>query len=963
MFDVLPPGGGQAGDSDHREGARSPRRARRRPASVSSRRKANPQVAGGSRVVQVEWKLPARLRKPVREQLEKERQQKRRRRSIIQFDRKPIHTRPVTRSSPPQQRTVDGGISLPRHRLFNRGAEHHTGDVYRSTKAQLQIAAPPYVGNLSAKASGARPPKKQAKPAPRASDVTLKRSKAPALKRRRRPTHSAPVARQQTPRASYGKASASDWFSERDISYDFTKTNARKEPSKGLFVEVDDEREVAIKKPKSVFSLPFSVSFWPRKPEGDVPVRASDKIRKKKFSSTAFNGKSSNLVILVAGCALAGLVVWNLQGLGRASMVLSAVQSKSQEALDHVFSAQAALAEADVAASETSFKQADVLIREAQSELDNALAAQGAILRVVDVTGTVRSGQELLEVGSALAAAGQHISRGLNPLLSVDSLFASGDAEDVGGRTVADGITESRKDFELALVELEKANESLEHIGSPLLPAEVQEHVQTLKQTVPKATELVRTFVDQSDMFLHLLGAEHDRQYLLLFANNHELRPIGGFIGTIGLVNVDSGRVENIDIQSVYDPDGQLREYIAPPNPLLSIVDRWYMRDANWFVDYEVSAPKIAGFFEKEGGPTVDGVILFTPHVIQRLLEVTGPITVPGYDVEVSADNFFEVTQREVTYQYDRELNRPKQFLADLTPILLNKLFESRDGANANVAVMNAMAEAIYQKDLLLYFRDAAAQEQIRKLNWSGTLPEEAQGFLYVNNANIGGHKSDQFVEQEIDYRTQVKADGDVEVTVTVRRTHNGPTEVPEDAVFPEGENPAYKDNIVYQRTFVPRGAQLLEATGFTALSDVPKVVIPESDLPLVGDDDVTRWQAGQKVNHTGTAIGVESEYTFFANWVITKPGQTSVTLYRYTIPRHASMPSFFNQAQRYSVYVAKQPGDVRTSLRASIRIPDDVVMTHVAPETGLTRESDQQLIYRGGLVSDIGVGAVLERS
>ncbi|MEX0650153.1 MAG: DUF4012 domain-containing protein [Candidatus Andersenbacteria bacterium] len=957
MFDVLPPSGNGARGGHGNGGPSRRRRARPRVASVSTSRKTGPHTAAGSRIVQVEWKLPARLRKPIRDQLNKERRKKRRREAIVRFERRPIHTRPLVRHNP--EITEDrGGFTLPRHRLFNRGAEHHTGDMYTKSRPQLQIATPPYVGNASGQNVTASRPKapvakaKHARPAKQLKRKNVRQSAARSIDTpKSRPI---PVATIE----QYGHASASDWYSERDVSYAFDGAPKTAEVATDLFVKVADT-PTAVQAPQSKFALPLMVSLWPFSRSGDKGQEL--KTPKKKVRKSGSGGKLVNLGILLVGCAVVGGIVWNLQGLGRASAALSSIQSRSEQALEHVLSAQSALAETDVVASQTSFQQAQVLIGEAQAELDTALSAQGAILRILDVTGTVRSGQELLEVGSALTQAGQHVSEGLQPLLAAGSFVASGEGEQ-SSPTIVDAITTTRQDFEQALVELERADAAVQKVNSPLLPAAVKEHVETLKNSIPAATALVRTFVEQSNTFLYLLGAEHDRQYLILFANNHELRPIGGFIGTLGLVNIDQGRVENIDVQSVYDPDGQLKEFIAPPNPLLSIVDRWYLRDANWFVDYEVSAPKIAEFFEKEGGPTVDGVILFTPQVIQRLLGITGPIQVPGYDVEVSADNFFEVTQREVTYEYDRQLNKPKQFLADLTPLLLNRLFEPKEGATTNVEIMGALAEAIHHKDLLMYFRDAEAQKQIQKLHWSGSVPADKQGFVYVNNANIGGHKSDQFVEQELDYRNIITADGDVEVVLTIRRTHNGPTEIGE-TVYPEGENPAYKDNVIYQRVFVPAGAQLLEASGFTPPSEVPRPVLHKTDALLTGDADVIAWQAAQRQDASGTMIGAESGYTFFANWTVTKPGQTSVMLYRYRLPRHVSLPSLFDAVESYTVYMVKQPGDVRTTVRASLKIPSSLALTHIVPDAGLTRESDQSVVYRGQLTSDTQLGFVIEKN
>jgi hypothetical protein len=464
--------------------------------------------------------------------------------------------------------------------------------------------------------------------------------------------------------------------------------------------------------------------------------------------------------------------------------------------------------------------------------------------------------------------------------------------------------------------------------------------------------------VDQSNVLRSVLGIERERQYLLLFENNHELRPTGGFIGSLALINVDRGVISGVDVRSVYDPDGQLKEFIAPPDPLLSVTRRWYLRDANWFVDWPVSARKVANFFEKEGGPTVDGVIALTPEVIRSLLSVTGPINVPGYDVAVSAENFWEVTQDQVTYSYDKELNRPKQFLADLAPLLLQRLQQAP--AESSLRVLDVVTGAVEEKHLLLYFSDNDLQELLLAHGWAGSIPRDQQGFLAINNANIGGHKSDQFVAQDVDVRYDVRADGDVDVNLTVRRTHRGPEEAGS-YEFPADENPAQKNNVVYQRVLVPAGAQLIDAAGFAAEAEVPLYVVPEEDGQLKVDPDVAEWQRGQTRHSTGTIIGTEAGYTFFANWVVTRPGSTTMTSYHYRLPRHAAWPSIFDPAERFETYFFKQPGDTQTDVTITLRLPDQAHIVHAVPATGLAHSSAHEVVYRGQAQRDSLVGVVFE--
>src|SRR5258708_31859868 len=61
-----------------------------------------------------------------------------------------------------------------------------------------------------------------------------------------------------------------------------------------------------------------------------------------------------------------------------------------------------------------------------------------------------------------------------------------------------------------------------------------------------------------------LLGMNGKKTYLLLFQNNTELRPGGGFIGAYGLVSFDKAKMGQITIHNTYDADGQLKKHIEP---------------------------------------------------------------------------------------------------------------------------------------------------------------------------------------------------------------------------------------------------------------------------------------------------------------------------------------------------------------------------------------------------------------
>lgn len=670
----------------------------------------------------------------------------------------------------------------------------------------------------------------------------------------------------------------------------------------------------------------------------------------RKLFSGNDNGKAvkRNLAVFVLGCVIFSSSVWHLRGAGRGLVVIDGVKAQAQMAYGSLAQAQTALADRDFSASGEAFGEAEQLLNQARQELDLALASSKNVLEVVDVTGTVRSGTSVLAAGEALTRAGQHFSRGVAFLSALDS------------PQIVEALGRAQPELQQARSALAEAEVAMQKVSRQRLPESAQREWGVMEEVVPKASLALGSFLNQTNVLFQVLGAARPQEYLIAFENNHEIRPTGGFVGSIALVNVDNGVVENINVQSVYDPDGQLKEFIAPPRPLEPIAPRWWLRDANWFVDFRLSAQKMALMFEKAGGPTVDGVIAMTPEVVRQLLEVVGPVEMPAYGVTVDADNFIPLTQDLVTYNYDREENKPKQFLADLTPVLLNKLFDT--SANSAWDSLAVLSRVIAQKHLLMYFKDEELQSRVEMAGWGGRLPS-AGNILHVNNANIGGHKSDQFMEQEIDMRTEVSRDGMAEAVVTVRRTHRGPEEaLPYD--YPPNENPAERDNVVWQRVMVPQGSSLLEAKGFASAVDVPReeslAEVPIGEL--VADPHVTEWESKQTRHESGTIIGEESGYTYFANWMVTPPGSTTVGLYRFRLPGKVEMPTALDLYKSQVLQLVKQPGDTRTEVRTEFRWPENTQIAQFVPSEGMTQTAKNVLVYRGKLVQDKLIGFVYEK-
>jgi hypothetical protein len=433
-------------------------------------------------------------------------------------------------------------------------------------------------------------------------------------------------------------------------------------------------------------------------------------------------------------------------------------------------------------------------------------------------------------------------------------------------------------------------------------------------------------------LFDLLLG---QKNVLIVFQNNNELRANGGFMGTVGNAKLENGSLTSLDIRSVYDWDGQLKERILPPQPMYAVNDRWFMRDSNWFANFPTSASRIGSLFEKTGGETPDLIVTMTPEVIIDMLERTGPITLPKYNITINAENFVETTQTATSVTYDKELNQPKQFLADFYPLLMEKLGSSESGGS--MAFLEIFQQNLFQKNILLYARNAELQKKIADFNWGGEVRNTDRDYLSIVNSNLGGTKTDRFLTREINLKSTVASDG--KITNTLQYTIHNP--------LPKTEG---LQNKSFVRVLVPEGSTLQSSSGFDNYQ-LPQLPTETNDYVL--DPIVQDWQKQVKQDtSTGIYIGTEAGKTWFGSWLEVAGGESKTITLSYVLPFK------IGKLDRHSLLIQKQAGVLNTNLNYELDFNDRRSLWNSS-----TSNLDHNVLhYNQSLIADTFIGTVLEK-
>jgi len=410
----------------------------------------------------------------------------------------------------------------------------------------------------------------------------------------------------------------------------------------------------------------------------------------------------------------------------------------------------------------------------------------------------------------------------------------------------------------------------------------------------------IRKKINQARVILPLIpgfiAQDGKKTYLMLFQNSAELRPTGGFIGSYGLLTFDQGKLLDFSVEDIYSADGQLQGFVEPPAPIAAAFgdNSWFFRDSNWDPDFTIAAGQAEWFLQKETGRNVDGVIAVNLPAVKELLAATGPITLPDYNEEITADNLFERAEYQSEINFFPGSTQKKDFLGSLGQELFVKLQNA--GGSDLLKLAQAAEASLAQKQLLVYLHDANSQATLVEQNWAGALfdPNLAtlagtpvlSDYFFLVEANLGINKANYFLKRSIEQQLTILKNKEVLSVATIDYQNQSPADA-----WPGG---IYKS---YVRTYLPKGSTL--------------VSIKAGEERLT--DDLINQSATDKHLILGFPITVPVKSSL----------QVEIT-YR--------LSGALNERGRLAVVMPKQPGIVNDPVKVIINYPTFLTVAAVNP-------------------------------
>ncbi|KKQ75633.1 MAG: hypothetical protein US96_C0008G0019 [Candidatus Woesebacteria bacterium GW2011_GWB1_38_5b] len=453
-----------------------------------------------------------------------------------------------------------------------------------------------------------------------------------------------------------------------------------------------------------------------------------------------------------------------------------------------------------------------------------------------DGDAAVNAGLQGLEAGEILIATVEPYADIIG--FSGGSVQASSGEESANDRIefLIQTIQEIAPKMDVISQKAQKAHEELTKIDPSRYPEEFRgiKVKQKLTEVLDMAEQGTKMLADSKPLIEqapYLLGIDGTRTYLLLFQNDKELRPTGGFITAYSIVKVTKGKLQPVSSSDIYSLDARYTKIIQAPDPLAlylkgpyTLSKTLFLRDMNWEPDFRTSMELFYSEAKKAGMIEVDGIIAVDTQVVVNILDALGEIGVPGFgnfstkvepkcdcpqviyaledyaDVEgpvVWSENTGEIVFAPKNYGKNR-----KEIVGPLmNSVLSNALGQPKEKLPD---LFEAAWNSAIEKHVLVYMTDEKSQTAVEKFNMAGRISEFEGDYLHINDANLGGRKSNLYVTQEVHQSYEVGESGDIEKTVEV--TYKNPKAYDGwlNSVLPN-----------WTRIYVPKGSELISMEGF----------------------------------------------------------------------------------------------------------------------------------------------------
>ncbi len=294
-----------------------------------------------------------------------------------------------------------------------------------------------------------------------------------------------------------------------------------------------------------------------------------------------------------------------------------------------------------------------------------------------------------------------------------------------------------------------------------------------------KFSDYFNIIINNLSIIKQILWHDEKRTYFIIFQNNDEIRPTGGFMGSVGILELFRWKVANFETKDIYAIEWDLKDFATKnwvafdqiaPVWLDKISNTFWLRDANYYPSIEESSLKIQDFL-KNSEYKIDWIIYINQNLIVNILEKIGPIYYDAVNREITSENFSTLfsTLVEAKITKTHTLATPKQVLFDFIDIFFEKIASIHDYK----FFIELGIESIEKKDISLYFFKPQENTFLKQIWLEKTYDlEKYLDFNYPVFTSISWNKSDRYMKRSFEKIYSIWENCDIQSSFTIKQKH-----------------------------------------------------------------------------------------------------------------------------------------------------------------------------------------------
>ena len=427
------------------------------------------------------------------------------------------------------------------------------------------------------------------------------------------------------------------------------------------------------------------------------------------------------------------VVVVFLVGTVPTALAVDDVRALMEDGRQAAAKALAAAREGDEPTAEIEFRRAAGAFQQASDKIDSPTLSGG--LLIPGLASNLRAARTLADIGLDLARAGEDVTAAVDPST----------LEVVDGRLPVEEVRRVTPALGRGAVALEDALARLDDLDDPYQLSVVSDARDDISRQLRRAA---RRSAQRCGRGGRRPRSLRGRRYAQLPARRAEQRGAagtGGLIGNWGLLTASDGdltlgelfeptewnsAMQRVPVPMIDAPPGYLERFPFRP--------QFAMQDANLSQDFPTAARMLLSMAPQVGLGHLDGVIAVDPVGLAALLELTGPIRVPGWPEDITADNVVDITLRD---QYSRFENDPGRadFLGDVAREAIDTATSTNLGTPAQIAKI--LGGAAHEGHVQLAFARDDEQRACRTAGGRGRARAGSVGRARRQHAELGGQQ------------------------------------------------------------------------------------------------------------------------------------------------------------------------------------------------------------------------------